>query len=61
LQACTDADRKAGDPRRSLVARYGSSEQCVDRLRVEADRLVHARLPLQEDADRYVAGGRNAL
>ncbi len=59
--ASTKADReKAGDPRPSLVERYGSRAYFVATMRVVADRLVKERLLLKEDADAYVAAARQA-
>ncbi|QGM97036.1 alpha/beta hydrolase domain-containing protein [Methylocystis parvus] len=55
------ADReKAGDPRSSLVERYGSRAYFVATMRVVADRLVKERLLLKEDADAYVAAAKQA-
>ncbi len=55
------ADReKAGDPRLSLVERYGSRAYFVATMRVVADRLVKERLLLKEDADAYVAAAKQA-
>lgn len=57
----TKADReKAGDPRLSLVERYGSRAYFVATMRVLADRLVRERLLLKEDADAYVAAAKQA-
>jgi hypothetical protein len=47
--------RQAGDPRRSLVERYGTPEGYVARVRGAAAELVADRLLLQRDADAYVA------
>jgi hypothetical protein len=51
---------KIGDPRPSLVERYGSRAYFVATMRVVADRLVRARLLLSEDADAYVAAAKTA-
>ncbi len=57
----TKADReKAGDPRPSLVERYGSRAYFVATMRVVADKLVKERLLLKEDADAYVAAAKQA-
>lgn len=59
--SATKADReKAGDPRPSLIERYGSRAYFVATMRVVADRLVKERLLLKEDADAYVAAARQA-
>jgi hypothetical protein len=59
--AATKADReKSGDPRLSLVERYGSRAYFVATMRVVADRLVKERLLLREDADAYVAAAKQA-
>ena len=51
---------KNGDPRPSLIERYGSRAYFVATMRVVADRLVKARLLLPEDADAYVAAAKTA-
>ncbi len=57
----TKADReKSGDPRPSLVERYGSRAYFVATMRVLADGLVKERLLLKEDADAYVAAAKQA-
>ncbi|WP_330083726.1 alpha/beta hydrolase domain-containing protein [Methylocystis iwaonis] len=57
----TKTDReKTGDPRPSLVERYGSRAYFVATMRVVADKLVKERLLLKEDADAYVAAARTA-
>ena len=57
----TKADRETnGDPRPSLVERYGSRAYFVATMRVIADKLVKERLLLQQDADAYVAAARSA-
>lgn len=57
----TKAEReKSGDPRPSLIERYGSRAYFVATMRVVADRLVKERLLLKEDADAYVAAARQA-
>lgn len=59
--AATKADReKTGDPRPSLVERYGSRAYFVATMRIVADRLVKERLLLPEDADAYVAAAKTA-
>ena len=50
-----DAARQPGDPRASLVARYGSHDRYVALVRAAADQLVAHGLLLREDADAYVA------
>jgi len=54
------AREAAGDPRPSLVERYGSRAYFVAALRSVADRLVKERLLLPQDADAYVAAGKKA-
>ena len=49
-----------GDPRQSLPERYGSRAYFVGALRSVADRLVKERLLLPQDADAYVAAGKEA-
>ncbi len=57
----TRADReKSGDPRLSLVERYGSRAYFVATMRVVADKLVKERLLLKEDADAYVTAAKQA-
>jgi hypothetical protein len=57
----TKADHeKAGDPRPSLMERYGSRAYFVATMRVVADKLVKERLLLKEDADAYVAAAKQA-
>ncbi|WP_363350447.1 alpha/beta hydrolase domain-containing protein [Methylocystis echinoides] len=57
----TKAEReKTGDPRASLVERYGSRAYFVATMRVVADKLVRERLLLKEDADAYVAAAKQA-
>jgi hypothetical protein len=51
---------KSGDPRRSLVERYGSRAYFVATMRVVADKMVKERLLLKEDADAYVAAAKTA-
>ncbi|WP_442755345.1 alpha/beta hydrolase domain-containing protein [Methylocystis sp. JAN1] len=59
--ASTRADReKTGDPRPSLIERYGSRAYFVATMRVVADKLVKERLLLKEDADAYVKAARQA-
>lgn len=59
--AATKAEReKTGDPRPSLVERYGSRAYFVATMRVVADKLVKERLLLKEDADAYVTEAKNA-
>jgi hypothetical protein len=48
------------DPRQSLLERYGARSYFVAALRSVADRLVRARLLLSQDADAYVAAGKEA-
>jgi hypothetical protein len=57
----TKADReKAGDPRPSLMERYGSRAYFVATMRVLADKLVKERLLLPADADAYVSAAKQA-
>ncbi|MCX7900101.1 MAG: alpha/beta hydrolase domain-containing protein [Methylocystis sp.] len=59
--ATTRAERdKIGDPRLSLVERYGSRAYFAATMRVVADKLVKERLLLPEDADAYVADAKKA-
>lgn len=59
--ATSKAEReKNGDPRPSLVERYGSRAYFVATMRVVADRLVKERLLLKEDAEAYVAAAKSA-
>ena len=44
----------SGDPRPSLEERYGTHESYVEKIREAAERLVHERFLLQEDADRLI-------
>jgi hypothetical protein len=54
--ARTRAERlSSGDPRLSLEERYGTHEKYVAQVRVAAERLLHGRYLLQEDADRLIA------
>ena len=55
-----EAREKSGDPRQSLVERYGSRAYFVAALRSVADKLVKERLLLPQDADAYVAAGKKA-
>jgi hypothetical protein len=54
------AREASGDPRQSLPERYGSRAYFVAALRSVADRLVKERLLLPQDADAYVAAGKEA-
>lgn len=54
------AREAAKDPRQSLIERYGSRSYFVAALRSVADRLVKERLLLPQDADAYVAAGKEA-
>ena len=54
------AREASGDPRQSLPERYGSRAYFVGALRSVADRLVKERLLLPQDADAYVAAGKEA-
>lgn len=58
--ASREAREAQGDPRLSLVERYGSRAYYVAALRSVADRLVKERLLLPQDADAYVAAGKRA-
>jgi hypothetical protein len=54
--ARTETERKAAnDPRPSLEARYANREAFAAATRAAAERLVAARLLLQEDLERIVA------
>ncbi len=52
--ATAAADKKPGDPRKSLVERYGSKDRYVAQVTAAAQKLVAERLLLAEDAARYV-------
>ena len=57
-----DTDSEAamtGDPRTSVVARYGNSGGYVDAVETAARRLVDERLMLEEDIERAVARARD--
>jgi hypothetical protein len=54
------AREASGDPRQSLPERYGSRAYFVGALRSVADRLMKERLLLPQDADAYVAAGKEA-
>ena len=54
------ARESLGDPRWSLLERYGARSYFVAALRSVADRLVKERLLLPQDADTYVAAGKQA-
>ena len=58
--ARTRAEKAPGDPRQSVVERYGTKEVFVSLVTAEAGRLVSERLLLSEDADHYVAEARSA-
>lgn len=59
--AASKAEReRIGDPRLSLVERYGSRAYFVGTMRAVADKLVKERLLLKEDADAYVAAAKQA-
>ncbi len=49
-----DAARAPGDPRESLIGRYGSHDRYVALVRAAGDALVDHGLLLAEDADAYV-------
>jgi hypothetical protein len=53
--APTEAARVAGDPRRSIEARYGSHAGYVAAVRAAAADLVAQRFLLPEDAERLIA------
>jgi uncharacterized protein with NRDE domain len=59
--ARSEAEKSPGDPRRSMVERYGTREQYVARVTAEATRLVSERLLLPEDADHYVAEAKSVV
>jgi hypothetical protein len=51
----TEEERKAsGDPRESLEVRYGSLDDYLDKLKLQAEAMVHAGFLLAEDVDRIV-------
>lgn len=53
----TEAGRaRSGDPRKSIEERYRDRYDYCARVRAEAERLVRARLLLDEDVDRIVRG-----
>ncbi len=59
--AATEAERlKAGDPRRSIEARYPSHAAWAGKVIAAAERLVTERLLLREDADRFIAAARES-
>ncbi len=59
--APTRAAREAsGDSRQSLLDRYGARSYFVGALRSVANKLVKERLLLSQDADAYVAAGKEA-
>ena len=52
----TDSEAAAtGDPRASVLSRYGSADGYVDAIETAARRLVDERLMLEEDVERVVA------
>jgi hypothetical protein len=53
--ARSEADKAPGDPRRSLVLRYGTRDNYVALVSAAAARLVRERLLLPEDAEHYVS------
>ena len=53
-------DKAAGDPRKSIMERYGSPERRAVLIEAAARALVADRLLLKEDADRYVAEAKAA-
>ncbi len=58
----TEADRiGAGDPRRSIEARYPSHAAWAARVIAAAEQLVTERLLLREDADRLIAAARESF
>ncbi|HTO78814.1 MAG TPA: alpha/beta hydrolase domain-containing protein [Methylocystis sp.] len=54
------AREAANDPRQSLMERYGARSYFVAALRSVANNLVKDRLLLSQDADAYVAAGKEA-
>jgi len=59
--ATTEAERhRAGDPRPSVEARYGSRDVWATRLAAATDRQVAERLLLPEDGDRLLAAARES-
>ena len=58
----SDSDSEAamtGDPRASVLARYGDAEGYVRAVEAAARRLVEQRLMLEEDIERVVARARD--
>jgi hypothetical protein len=54
--ALTEAERdKSGDPRLSLVERYGGKESYVKHVITETNILLGDRLLTQKDADKIIA------
>lgn len=51
----------AGDPRRSVAERFSDRAAYVAKVQSTAAALVHERLLLQEDADRYVERARHEV
>ncbi|HET7882850.1 MAG TPA: alpha/beta hydrolase domain-containing protein, partial [Acetobacteraceae bacterium] len=58
--AHSKADKAAGDPRPSVVERYGTKEVYIALVTAAASQLVGERLLLPEDADHYVIEARSA-
>jgi len=54
-----DERMQLGDPRRSILARYGSPEGYVEAIRKAALSLVEEGFMLEEDVERAVAEARN--
>jgi len=54
-----DERAQLGDPRRSILARYGSPDGYVEAIRKAALSLVEEGLMLEEDVERAVAEARN--
>jgi hypothetical protein len=58
--ATEEERRRAGDPRRSIEARYASHAAWAERAIAAAEQLVSERLLLREDADRLIASARES-
>ncbi len=55
----TEAERQqTGDPRQSIVARYGSADGYLGAIQAAAEMLVSERLMLKEDVARCIAAAR---
>ena len=59
LPASPENRQATGDPRRSILERYGSADGYVEKIREAALALVADRLMLEEDVERAVEAARN--